>query len=185
MIEPYKLIDGFCYPLWAEDILPYNQACGYISKKGRRENRHAILNTVLERLDRARQKPGRKINKSYVFVALRNAVTDCWRKESKQPASNEFTENSDAAESQTCDDPIKYLKNHQDLLNSILIEMGRLDVRSRVLVKLKCHESYRFTFKELADIVGYSESTARMEYNKYIQIIRGICKDKETALIEN
>jgi len=45
-------------------------------------------------------------------------------------------------------------------------------------VKLRYHPSRKFTFKEIGDIIGYSESTARMEASKVNESIKTYVRAK-------
>ena len=161
-------IDMPQFPLWLEGIVPAKSAIYYINCKGFRNDVEEILATACQRLDNAK-KQGKQISKHYVFVTLRNLVIDTYRKQKSERKKKERLKSQ-----------AKNIPKKKSIVeageNEIVMELvdkaiEGLDLRKRVITKLRCHPSRKFTFKEIGNIIGYSESTAREEFKSICKII--------------
>ena len=163
------------FPLWLEEILPVQSAMSYVrNQSSNNSNVDDILNLALQRLNNSRCRGG-QINKGYVFTTLRNLVLDRNKK-----LKSECDKRSKSEESRL-NRPSKEIvsKNSSDDKSKWVFEaINQFDLRSRVIVKLRSHPSHKFTFKEIGDIIGYSESTARMEFKNICKIIKSYVNAK-------
>ncbi len=152
------------FPPWLEAILPVQIAVNYINKQLSGDDCiDDILNTALKRISDARSQ-NKPINEGYVFATLRNLVIDRIRK-LKREANNKEKEITRTIKS------VNSIIKDLDVLEIINRKIKTLDLRKRVIIKLRCHTSHKFTFKEIGDILGYSASTARMEFKSACDII--------------
>jgi RNA polymerase sigma factor (sigma-70 family) len=158
----------FQFPLWLEEIVPVNHAISYINRGEIRDNVDDILSVAYHRLDNARKK-GRQINKSYVFVTLRNLNIDRYRKQQSERKKEEVArlQSKVYAKEKTVTES-DYTEMAAEFANEA---METLDLRKRVIAKLRCNPSRKFTFKEIGNIIGYSESTAREEFKNIRKVI--------------
>lgn len=173
---------GIQFPNWLEEILPVNMAKGYLRRRCPLGVHDDILNEVAKKLF-PHYNSGKHLNRAYVFSAVRSCVIDYHRKVTKEPNTIQINEQTRTAKHSKRNNE---LKEFSDQIDEVLSQLKSLDLRARVLIKLRLHHSYRFTYKDLGDILGYSEATVRQEYKKYINIIRykleqDNCQDEKSA----
>ena len=165
------------FPLWLEEIVPIKSAISYINRKGFRDDVADILAVACQRLDNAKEQ-GKQISKPYIFVTLRNLAYDTYRKQESERKKKE------KLKSQAKKNPEKksIITDSEDEIVIDLINeaIKELDLRRRVITKLRCHSSHKFTFKEIGSIIGYSESTAREEFKSVCKIIKSYVKNRLT-----
>lgn len=167
------------FPLWLEEICPVQAAISYVSKECTGYNDvDDILNTALARLNNAKCQ-GVPISRQYVFATFKNLVRDRYRKlkseHEQRNKSEELQLNRDSNEG------VSKNSNTDERSEWALEAISQLDLRRRVIAKLRFHKPHKFTFKEIGDIIGYSESTARMEFNNTREIIKSYVNAKTSA----
>ncbi|MBW7991914.1 MAG: sigma-70 family RNA polymerase sigma factor [Planctomycetes bacterium] len=164
------------FPLWLEDILPVQSAMSYVrSRSSRNSDVDDILNLALERLRKSRCR-GVQINKGYVFTTLRNLVID--RNKKLKSERDKRSESEESRLHRPSKEIVSKNSNDDEKSKWVFEAINQFDLRGRVIVKLRCHPLYKFTFKEIGDIIGYSESTARTEFKNIREIIKSYVNAK-------
>jgi len=168
-------VDYACFAPWLEEILPTCKARSYIFKSGQGNYCDDIIQTVSMRMDNARQRGTADIRQAYVFTAVVNLVRDRIRRSQAYQRKIEREKEKQLAEPQRCrretllDNILKdedFRRQNQSPTQLIEKHIDSFDLRTRVALKLKHLQDCKLTFGQIAEIIGYSESTARQEYKK-------------------
>jgi len=161
----------FEFQPWLESIAPVNKVSFYIIRSGHEAYLYDLLYTINMRLENARKRC-KQINHGYVFVTVRNIVIDKHR-ELKRKRTKDAKLRSRLAEiapkKRTILDDLAGAEKERHALIYKAIDI--LNLRKRIVVKLRLDPDYKFTFKKIGELIGYSESTAREEFKISCRII--------------
>ena len=140
------------FPPWLAQIVTPDYFDRFWHRFGVGSESDDLSNKAIFRLDRARDN-GRVITKSYIWVTLRHLAIDNYRKPHKEKSDeNTIEQTPDLKASNYDDDP-------KTVLLKQLIQ--GLDLRDRVIINLRYKQ--KFTFDQIAMVIGFSESSARQE----------------------
>jgi RNA polymerase sigma factor (sigma-70 family) len=165
---------------WIEHLIPVRSVIRFIKSRGFHNEVPDICAKYCIKLDQVKKQVD-SITKSYARKTLSNLVKDEYRqiaidrqkKDDLQRESSNGVADSIQGSIEQEEEKEKILK-----LVEFAISQLRLGLRERVIIKLYTYPQHQFTFKEIANIVGYSESTARVEYHRYLAHIRTYVKQK-------
>jgi RNA polymerase sigma factor (sigma-70 family) len=159
------------FPSWIEQILPARRVVAYIRTRDLLKEAEDICSTLSTRLENARR-PGKIITTGYAWVVLRNLAIDKYRKINAERKKGE----KDRQKAKVADPPLDtgtpvvdkliHAESEERAQKLVADAIDRLGLRQRVIIKLKVDPLHKFTFKEIGQIVGYSESSVRVEYKK-------------------
>lgn len=161
--------DGEFAP-WLEQILPRRRALRYIRSRGGHLWAEDICQDVSTKLAKQYEN-GKDITASYVFTSLRNMVTDYHRRKKARERAEEKRARKQEEIKQK--EPLKGLieelrqeRQENRLYTRVVRHIDKLDLKQRVILKLRTNRGYKFTFAQIADIIGYSESAVRIKYRQ-------------------
>lgn len=163
-IEP----PGYKFPPWIEQLIPIDKVKFHIGKWGLNNEFDDICSEYSLKLEKLK-KNGSEITGAYAFTILKNLCNDQHRKNNReQQLIKKLQKNNPETVANPASNQIeqKEEKEKKIKLVELAIDQLGLELRERVILRLKTYQPQKFTFKEIAKIVGYSESTARVEYNK-------------------
>lgn len=166
------------FPTWLEDVLPVQQVAEYVRDRlGQNEVNH-ILSLLLFRLDRTRSN-GNQVTEGYAFVTLKHLVID--RHRSLQTKREEERILTESKTTPNVESSHWELASNEEIQTWAIEAINQLDPRSRIIGRLRHHRAHRFTYREIGDIIGFSESTVRIEYKRIRSMIRLYVKKKLDA----
>ena len=171
------------FPPWLEDIIPLSDVVSRIKKKGLVNDVADICADYYIRMEQAKKLVD-NITVGYAYEILDNLIYDTYRKiesELKKGKGKQIISPQVAA------DPTEnIIKKEEEEKRIRLVELAinklGLGLREQVIIRLKVYRPQKFnrpqkfTFKEIANIVGFSESTVRVEYNTYFAFINNYVK---------
>jgi RNA polymerase sigma factor (sigma-70 family) len=166
---------------WLENILPRRVAIRYLYSRGAGKNAEDICQDVSQKIARHRKK-NKHITAGYIWISLRNMANDYCRRE--KALINKHKRYEQKQKKQKQKDPLRTVFKDLDksarankLYDKVVELINNLDLKKRTILKLRNHEIHTFTFSQIADIIGYSESSVRITYHQIERDIkRLICE---------
>jgi len=175
----------YTFPLYLEKPISPANIFSHIRKKGVVDYNDIadICSKYCTKLDKAKKLVD-NITVGYAYEILDNLIYDTYRKiesELKKGKGKQIISPQVAA------DPTEnIIKKEEEEKRIRLVELAinklGLGLREQVIIRLKVYRPQKFnrpqkfTFKEIANIVGFSESTVRVEYNTYFAFINNYVK---------
>jgi RNA polymerase sigma factor (sigma-70 family) len=162
------------FPPWLTDICPRQDFDRFWFRFKLDSYSNELSNEAIFRLQRARDNK-RIITKAYVWTTLRNLVNDKGEELKKEPKTGVDLDQMPARESSNDDDA--------NLTDFLVAEINKLDLRDRVIINLR--RLHQMTYGQIANVVGFSESSARQECKQIIRILNAkyqkYCQDEHIA----
>lgn len=157
------------FPPWLAEIMTPSQAWDYVCRQGFEQYADDICSMVVPRMENARERH-KEIRIGYIKVALKRLGIDFWRKDKSEKRKQERKAaklEKEKLKEEKLSLPERLVRNgREDLLDKIINKIGGLNLRDRVIVKLKCHREHKFTYKEIANVTNFSASTVRVEFGR-------------------
>lgn len=150
------------FPPWLEKPISFANIFSHIRKKGVVDYNDIadICSKYCTNLEQAKKQHD-NISKGYGYKILDNLINDL-RKEKciKIPV----------VDGNPVDDPqIEQEEKKEKIFRLVegAIQELRLELREQVVIRLKVYRPEKFTYREIAKIVGFSESLVRIKYDMY------------------
>jgi len=162
--------DGYEYPPWAETIMPHRVVRAAVRRTDLESFELDILQDVLIRLWRAREK-GKQLNRQFGYTVLRSVISDARSEAKKHPESVDNHQGNDAVEGdeQKQREPVQEAIDAEtrELVTRRLLQLKPID---HMILEFKYHDDY--TFKRIAKVVGYSQRGVKGRYAESMKRLR-------------
>ena len=160
----------YTFPPYLEKPISPANIFSHIRKKGVVDYNDIadICSKYCTKLDKAKKRLD-NITQSYARTILNNLINDL-RGEKRLEWLEENGEQVDGY--QVVLDPIQSKTEQEEkekrhrLVEEAIQELG-LELREQVVIRLKVYRPEKFTYREIAKIVGFSPSTVRVKYDEY------------------